>query len=227
MGEPDEEFEPLFDYKRVQPLTFINIDDDSDSSPRHSPKRRKVSSKTGVEVIVCDDKDEVDDLLLLSPTPMILGAMPKCDKEDTILKELRKRKEELALLAKSAGDVFRPMYESVEDEADIPLQSSYEQVDQKPLQKKPSSERAKIVISIQDKEGHKQFRIYVDDQFERLFKMYSEKVNIGLQLLVFCFDGDKINPSSTPASLGMEDEDIIEVHVKSRFCDQDLALLPN
>lgn len=44
--------------------------------------------------------------------------------------------------------------------------------------------------------------------------MFADKVKLELQNLVFCFDGDKINPNATPSSLGMEDDDIIEVHEK-------------
>lgn len=44
--------------------------------------------------------------------------------------------------------------------------------------------------------------------------MYADKVKLGIQSLVFSFDGDKINPTATPDDLGMEDDDIIEVHVK-------------
>jgi len=36
-----------------------------------------------------------------------------------------------------------------------------------------------------------------------------------MKLIVLSFDGDKISLSETPASLGMEDDDIIEVHLKS------------
>lgn len=44
--------------------------------------------------------------------------------------------------------------------------------------------------------------------------MYAEKVKLDLQNLVFSFDGDKISPTATPAGLEMEDDDIIEVHVR-------------
>ena len=44
--------------------------------------------------------------------------------------------------------------------------------------------------------------------------MYADKVNLDQQNLVFCFDGDKIGPEATPASLEMEDNDIIEAHTK-------------
>lgn len=45
--------------------------------------------------------------------------------------------------------------------------------------------------------------------------MYADKVKLDQRHLTFSFDGDKINPSQTPGGLGMEDDDIIEVHVKS------------
>ncbi|RRT45400.1 hypothetical protein GW17_00009530 [Ensete ventricosum] len=81
---------------------------------------------------------------------------------------------------------------------------------------KQQVQRQKIVISIQDKEGKKQFRIYTDDKFERLFKLYADKVQIKLDNLVFSFDGDKVCKNATPDGLGLEDDDIIEVHVKSQ-----------
>lgn len=47
--------------------------------------------------------------------------------------------------------------------------------------------------------------------------MYADKVKLDQQNLVFCFDGDKIGPEATPASLEMEDNDIIEVHTKKTW----------
>ena len=47
--------------------------------------------------------------------------------------------------------------------------------------------------------------------------MYADKVKLDIQNVVFCFDGDKISPAATPNGLGMEDDDIIEVHVKSSW----------
>ncbi|XP_059452055.1 uncharacterized protein LOC132182732 isoform X2 [Corylus avellana] len=123
------------------------------------------------------------------------------------------RKQELVTFAKSAEDVLRAVEESAKREIGSSMQSSLEAVTDQPS--KPPCERVKIVISVQDKDGHKQFRMYMDDKFERLFKMYADKVKLDIQNLVFCFDGDKISPAATPDGLGMEDEDIIEVHVKS------------
>lgn len=44
--------------------------------------------------------------------------------------------------------------------------------------------------------------------------MYADKVKLDPNHLVFSFDGDRISPSQTPGVLGMEDDDMIEVHVK-------------
>lgn len=46
--------------------------------------------------------------------------------------------------------------------------------------------------------------------------MYADKVNLDPQNLGFIFDGDKIDPSTTPSELDMEDHDMIEVHTKKR-----------
>ncbi|KAJ1382934.1 Ubiquitin-like domain superfamily [Sesbania bispinosa] len=93
------------------------------------------------------------------------------------------------------------------------LQSSKDGVSEKTSE---PSERAKIVISVQDKDETKQIRMFMDDKFERIVKTYAEKLRCDMKQIVLSFDGDKISLSETPASLGMEDNDMIEVHVKSR-----------
>lgn len=40
-------------------------------------------------------------------------------------------------------------------------------------------------------------------------------MKLKVESLVFCFDGDKVDSKATPNSLEMEDEDMLEVHVKS------------
>lgn len=47
--------------------------------------------------------------------------------------------------------------------------------------------------------------------------MYADRVKLDIQKLAFNFDGDKISPTATPNGLGMEVDDIIEVHVKSSW----------
>ncbi|GKU90258.1 hypothetical protein SLEP1_g4267 [Rubroshorea leprosula] len=205
-----DDLEPLFDYRRVQPRDFVSIDDDdSDTSPDPSPKRKKVPDaavkKVDEEVEVIKVVDHEEDWLPPPPPPppKVSAGVQNKHGEDSTIKELRRKKEELVSLvsfAQSAKDLFQEVEKRPEAET--------EQLSN------PHCERAKIVISIQDKDGIKQFRIYVDDKFERLFKMYADKVKLDVQSLVFSFDGDKIGPAATPNDLGMEDNDIIEVHLK-------------
>ncbi|KAK6252707.1 hypothetical protein QUC31_014427 [Theobroma cacao] len=213
-----DDLEPLFDYRRVQPLNFVCIEDDgSDASPDPSPKRRKIPDTDvvkvdeDVEVIKVVNVEEED---WLAPPPMVsTDALSKIG-EDSTIKELRLRKQELLSVAQSTKNMLLEVEESVKRELSGSLKASLDAGAEQP--KNPTSERAKIVISIQNKDECKQFRVYMDDKFERLFSMYADKVKLDLQSLVFSFDGDKISAAATPASLGMEDDDIIEVHVKKR-----------
>ncbi|KAH0687986.1 hypothetical protein KY284_018539 [Solanum tuberosum] len=218
--ESNEELEPLFDYRRVQPFNtpfnVVCLDDDTpDSSPVISKKRKMIDSTAekkkdkneAVQIIDCEEKEED----WLPPSPNI-SAHTSNLLEDSTIKEIRLKKKELASFAQSAKDELRDVEESVKRDLSASLHSLQDSVAEMPS--KPSTDRVKMVISIQDKDGTKQFRVYADDKFERLFKSFADKVKLELQNLVFCFDGDKINPNATPSSLGMEDDDIIEVHEK-------------
>ena len=50
-----------------------------------------------------------------------------------------------------------------------------------------------------------------DDPYARLSFRWQD---LALEKLVFRFDGDKIDPESTPQDLDMEDDDCIDVNVK-------------
>ncbi|KAI3453074.1 hypothetical protein Pfo_009737 [Paulownia fortunei] len=224
MEDSNEEFEPLFDYTRIQPVDVVCPDDDSqDESPVFFPKKRKISDDEekqkeqdvnvkDVKVIDSDDEED-DEEDWLPPPPKILDNSCKILEEDSTLKALRLKKQELASFAESAEEMVRAVEESVRKNFNAALQSSPKSVTKEPSE--APHERAKIVISIQDKDGLKQFRVFLDDKFERLFKMYAGRSKLDVKNLVFCFDGDKISPAETPDSLGMEENDIIEVHVKS------------
>ncbi|XP_021727085.1 uncharacterized protein LOC110694211 [Chenopodium quinoa] len=221
MGDSYEELEPLFDYRRVQPVTFVNLEDDSDSDSEPSvlSKRRKISTNgknkednssdkgKSVQVIDCDDEDEEKENLL-PPPPKNVAAPPK-DFEDPTYKKLRLKKQEYESFLQSTGHVIQA--------ADEPFTSLSHSVEEETAEEapKPAADRTKIVISMQDKAGSKQYRIFADEKFEQLFTKYAQKVKTDVHNLVFTFDGDKINPASTPQTLGMEDDDLIEVHVKS------------
>nr|GLL41583.1 amino-acid permease BAT1 homolog [Ipomoea trifida] len=225
-----EEFEPLFDYHRVQPFNVVCLDDDSLDSPPVKQKPSNVSAATEdndkgfIQIVDCKEKDE--DWLL---SPPMISFNAKSRAENSTLREIRYplifqsssnskvainrlRKQELASFTESAKDVLQAVEESVKRDLGASLQSSVGTVTEQ--ESKPTTERAKIIISIQDKDETKQFRIYMDDKFERLFKLYADKMKLDLQKLVFCFDGEKIKPTATPDSLEMEDNDIIEVHLK-------------
>ncbi|XP_054809867.1 uncharacterized protein LOC129311553 [Prosopis cineraria] len=217
MAEFKEELEPLFDYRRVQPINVVCLEDEEEEEGViYARKKRKTSepvvngSNQEKVVAVVDIDDKEDDWLL--PPPKVSMDASRSIGEDSTLKELRLKKQELVSFAQSAKEMLQEVKESAKRELDNSLQTSVDAASEETL--KPP-ERAKIVISIQDKDGVKQFRVYMDDKFERIFKMYADKVKLDQRHLVFSFDGDRINPSQTPSGLGMEDDDIIEVHVKS------------
>lgn len=70
----------------------------------------------------------------------------------------RLKKQELAEFAKSAKEVLRSVEESVKRDFNSSSQPAVVSTADQPS--KPPCERAKIIISIQEKEGVKQFRVY-------------------------------------------------------------------
>lgn len=219
MADETEELEPLFDYSRVQP-NIVCLDDDEDDDVVALPKKRKktsmsqhvVESGKNTKVETANLVDLEDDDWLPSPPKVTGKAHKKTDEEDSILKNLRLKKQELAAFAESAKKMLKTVENSVETENSNSLEPSVDDVSEKAS--KPF-ERAKILISVQDKDETKQIRMFMDDRFERIIKTYAEKMKCDLKQIVLSFDGDKISSSQTPASLDMEDNDIIEVHVKS------------
>ncbi|KAJ8533194.1 hypothetical protein K7X08_016083 [Anisodus acutangulus] len=169
MDKSNEELEPLFDYRRVQPFNLFCLDDDSpDSSPVISKKRKmtdtaKEDKKEAVQIVDCEEKEED----WLPPSPNI-SAHSSNLVEDSTIKEIRLKKKELASFAQSAKDELRVVEESVKRDLSASVHSLQDSVAEPPS--KSSTERAKVIISIQDKDGAKQFRVYMDDKFERLFK---------------------------------------------------------
>lgn len=45
--------------------------------------------------------------------------------------------------------------------------------------------------------------------------MYADMVKLPLENMVFRFDGDQISPTSTPKEQDMDDDDIVEVYIRS------------
>ncbi|KAK7269813.1 hypothetical protein RIF29_22565 [Crotalaria pallida] len=221
--DPDtEEFDPLFDYSRTLPNQLLCLDDDDEDEDVFcgAKKKRKTSKNVGDEkkkkktdvkgVQVVDLEDSDDDWL--PPPPKVSCDAKKLTEEDSTLKKLRLKKQELVSLAESAKKMLKTVEETAKIEISNSLQSSEDGICEETS--KPA-ERAKILISVQDKSETKQIRMFVDDKFERIVKSYADKMKCDLKQIVLAFDGDKISSSDTPASLGMEENDIIEVHVKS------------
>ncbi|KAG9448995.1 hypothetical protein H6P81_008960 [Aristolochia fimbriata] len=220
MEEPSEELEPLFDYSRIQPIDFVYLDDDCSNSNTLAETKRKRQPdvnpavekvKTSSEVVQVPDDDEKEEDWL--PPPPKRPANNVELNGDSTLQELRLKKKELASFAQSVEEVLREVEEAARREvisSAKPAPGLKEETESK-----GKETRQKVVISIQDMDGLKSFRMYMDDKFEKLFKLYSEKVDTTLEKLVFLFDGDKVNPSATPQTLDMENEDIIEVHRKA------------
>ncbi|KAK8647587.1 hypothetical protein V6N13_121318 [Hibiscus sabdariffa] len=174
-----DDLEPLFDYRRVQPLNIVSIDDDcSDTSPVPSPKRRKLP-KPSVGKVNSDKDVEVEKVVnieeedwLAPPSIVSTDAHSKIG-EDSTIKELRRRKQELLSLAQSAKSMLLEAEESGKQEPSDMLKPSLDAVAEQPTI--PASERAKIVISIQNKDELKQFRVYTDDKFEKLFSLRADR----------------------------------------------------
>lgn len=126
----------------------------------------------------------------------------------------RLKKQELAKFAESAHNIFQEFDEITKRVGSKePSEPIILDVESEPQVEKA---REKIVVSIQDKDGQQQFRVYKDEKFDKLLKAYAKKAKLNPSDLTFVFDGEKINPSSTPKDLDLEDDDMIEVRHKLR-----------
>ncbi|XP_020597877.1 uncharacterized protein LOC110037540 isoform X2 [Phalaenopsis equestris] len=215
----EEEFAPLFDYSGVHSAAFHHLsDDDLDDSPVASiGKQKRKDCLNGQEVVnILDDEeegskdkkkdDEEEDWL---PPPPKMRCISSAVFEDKTLKALRSTKQELASLAEAAKDLLNSASEFGNSDAYITEKPAVEAEGERCFEK---VEREKIVISIQDsKGGQQQFRLFMDDKFEKLFKIYAEKAKQKVESFTFSFDGQRVSPTATPAGLGLENDDIIEI----------------
>jgi len=125
----------------------------------------------------------------------------------------RLKRQELAKWAESAHDILQDLDATARTEVVSKEQPEQIIIDDESI---PQVEKAreKIVISIQDKNGQQQFRVFKDEKFDKLLKVYAKKAKLNASDLAFVFDGEKINLSSTPEDLDLEDDDMIEVRHK-------------
>ncbi|KAG2598968.1 uncharacterized protein LOC120707351 [Panicum virgatum] len=216
-----EELEPLFDYKRVQPTINFRFDDsDLEKADifKHCNKRPRVNAAATEEEGKPDEKAatakvaDVDEEDWLLPPPPKAAFKPSAE-EDSALRELRLKRQELAKWAESAHDILQDLDATARTEVVSKEQPEQIIIDDESI---PQVEKAreKIVISIQDKNGQQQFRVFKDEKFDKLLKVYAKKAKLNASDLAFVFDGEKINLSSTPEDLDLEDDDMIEVRHK-------------
>eukprot|EP00245_Coleochaete_scutata_P005023 TRINITY_DN18225_c0_g1_i1.p1 TRINITY_DN18225_c0_g1~~TRINITY_DN18225_c0_g1_i1.p1 ORF type:complete len:332 (+),score=83.72 TRINITY_DN18225_c0_g1_i1:83-1078(+) len=75
-------------------------------------------------------------------------------------------------------------------------------------------EKVRLVVQTED-DVRETFSICKDDKLEKLFTAYKKKLPLDqASKCIFKFDGERIDPSASAASLDMEDEDMIEVSFK-------------
>jgi len=215
-----EELEPLFCYKRVQPTIDFRFDDsDLEKADifKHCNKRPRVNAAATEEEGKPDEKAATakavdDDVDWLLPPPPKAAFKPSAE-EDNALRELRLKRQELTKWAESVHDILQDLDATARTEVVSKEQPEQIIIDDEP---EPQVEkvREKIVISIQDKNTRQQFRVFKDEKFDKLLKVYAKKAKLNPSDLAFVFDGEKVNLSSTPEDLDLEDDDMIEVRHK-------------
>eukprot|EP00850_Spirogloea_muscicola_P009987 SM000057S18417 [mRNA] locus=s57:502647:505940:+ [translate_table: standard] len=76
-----------------------------------------------------------------------------------------------------------------------------------------TTEPLKVTLVVQCKEGtSRSFRLNRDEPFAKLIKGWAKVMGGESSEYVLSFDGLRVDPSSTPASLDMENDDILEVY---------------
>lgn len=230
-NDDDDEFEPLFSYQRVcRPPS----DDDSDedvtiidgkawqSAIKHgggnalSSSVLKSKGSVGKRIHEDLDKEIEDDDDWLPPPPKaaktFLGSKVN---EDPTLREIRQKREELMQLTASSEAALRKLEEDrrAQNSASNKLESTPALAHQ---QVSAAGKREKVLVCIQNKDGVcKTFRVFKDEKFEKLFSTYAESISTLPTQLVFIFDGQQILGHNTPKDLDIEDEDIIEVNLRT------------
>lgn len=84
-----------------------------------------------------------------------------------------------------------------------------EDKDEKP---KPNAEGGEtITIRVRDQTGEETFfKVKKSTRFEKVFATYAQRKGVAVASLRFLIDGERINPTQSPAELDMEDQDQID-----------------
>mmetsp|Transcript_8703 Transcript_8703/g.15052 ORF Transcript_8703/g.15052 Transcript_8703/m.15052 type:complete len:97 (-) Transcript_8703:20-310(-) len=76
------------------------------------------------------------------------------------------------------------------------------------------SEAQPINVVVKDQTGGEvHFKIKTSTKMEKVFKAYCDKKSLTAEHIKFMYDGARVLGDSTPASLGMEDDDSIDAMI--------------
>lgn len=75
----------------------------------------------------------------------------------------------------------------------------------------PDAAADAIQVVVKDQDGGVvQFKVKSTTKFIKIFKAYCQKKALDMAAVRFIFDGLRITENSTPADIGLENEDVIE-----------------
>lgn len=78
-------------------------------------------------------------------------------------------------------------------------------------EEEPKGEADRISLRVVGQDGGEVFfKIRNNTPMAKLFKAYTERKSINPNSIRFLFDGQRINETDTPKSLGMEENDVID-----------------
>jgi len=77
---------------------------------------------------------------------------------------------------------------------------------------KPSDSYIRIRVITSDRSNEVHFRLKLDVSMSRMKRAYAQKLGHNADELRFVFDGHRITDFDTPKSLGMVDDDVVEIY---------------
>lgn len=78
-------------------------------------------------------------------------------------------------------------------------------------QDQPRSTQEHIHVKVSGQDGSLvHFKVKMNTKMEKVMKAYCQRQGFNIENLRFFFDGQPLNGSDTPATLGMEDKDVID-----------------
>ncbi|KAI5000859.1 hypothetical protein ZWY2020_010818 [Hordeum vulgare] len=177
-GADSEELEPLFDYSRVQPtIDFCFDDSDLEKSDIfvHCNKRPKVADDanadeggkgnekgdTGIKKAMVVNLDDED---WLAPPPLKPVLSADVCKDKTMHERLKKQE-----VQKLVDDEFQKVVENVKKDM-LAKKPPEPIVLDEPTETETKKSKEKICIMFQEKDARQQFRVSMDEKFDKLFK---------------------------------------------------------